>query len=83
MLQTNFQAYLLFNLYNLLDMETNEFRSLDSDRVNINEYYEVEYWSKQFDLRPEVFKALIKEAGTDSIKALRAYLDKNYRGNAA
>lgn len=64
-------------------METNEYRSLDKDRININEYYEVEYWSKQFDLKPEALKALIKEAGTDSAEALRAYLDKHYRGNAA
>jgi len=64
-------------------METNEFGRLDNDRININEYYEVEYWSKQFDLKPEVLKTLIKEAGTDSVKALRAYLDKHYRGNAA
>lgn len=66
-----------------LYMETNEFRSLDNDKININEYFEVEYWSKQFELKPDVFKNLVKEAGTDSIKALREYLNKNYRGNAA
>lgn len=64
-------------------MDANEFRRLDNDRININEYYEVEYWSKQFNLKPEVFKTLVKEAGTDSIKDLREYLDKSCRGNAA
>lgn len=64
-------------------MDNNPFRSLDRDRININEYYEVEYWAKQFGLHPEVFKNLIKEAGITSAEALRNYLDKNFKGKAA
>lgn len=64
-------------------MDTNIFRSLDNDRININEYYEVEYWSKQFGLHPEVFKELVKKAGTNSAEALRSYLTKSYEGKAA
>ncbi len=64
-------------------MEENQFRSLDRDRINVNEYYEVEYWSNQFGLRPEVFKQVVKEAGITSAEALRTYLHKTYRENAA
>ncbi|HEX8378284.1 MAG TPA: DUF3606 domain-containing protein [Pedobacter sp.] len=64
-------------------MNETQFRSLDIDKININEYYEVEYWSKQFGLRPDVFKSLVKEAGITSAKALRAYLDKSFKTNAA
>ena len=64
-------------------MDDNQFRSLDIDRINIEEYYEVEYWSKQFGLRPEVFKSLVKELGITSAKALKVYLDKSFKTNAA
>ena len=49
-------------------MNDDNFKSLDIDRININEYYEVEYWAKQFGLQPEVFKNLVKEAGITSAK---------------
>ena len=60
-----------------------EFRSLDIDRININEYYEVEYWSKQFGLQPSVFKAIVKESEITSAKALREFLNRFYKENAA
>ncbi len=64
-------------------MNNDQFRSLDIDKININEYYEVECWSKQFGLRPEVFKSLVKQTGITSAKALKVYLDKTYKTNAA
>ena len=64
-------------------MDENKFKSFDIDRINIDEYYEVEYWSKQFGLRPDVFRSLVKQVGITSAKALRAYLDKSYKTNAA
>jgi hypothetical protein len=60
-------------------MNENQFRSLDIDRININEYYEVEYWSKQFGLKPEVFKNLIRETGITSAKELKTYLHKSLK----
>jgi hypothetical protein len=64
-------------------MNDNQFRSLDTDRININEYYEVEYWSKQFGFRPNAFKNLIEETGITSAEALKAYLHKQYGENVA
>ena len=64
-------------------MDDDNFKSLDIDRININEYYEVEYWAKQFGLQPEVFKNLVNQAGVTSAKALRAYLEKNFKESAA
>lgn len=64
-------------------MDDIQFRSLDIDRININEYYEVEYWSKQFNLRPSAFKALITGTGITSAKELREYLHKFYGESAA
>jgi hypothetical protein len=64
-------------------MDDIQFRSLDIDRININEYYEVEYWSKQFSLQPDTFKQIIKESGITSAKELRVYLNKLYKVSAA
>lgn len=64
-------------------MDDNIFRSLDIDRINIDEYYEVEYWSKQFGLRPEVFKNLIIETEITSAEKLKAYLHNFYGENVA
>lgn len=64
-------------------MNDNQFRSLDIDRININEYYEVEYWAKQFGLRPDVFKNLIEETGITSAETLKTYLHKKFGENVA
>ena len=64
-------------------MDDIQFRSLDMDRINIHEYYEVEYWSKQFGLHPSVFKKLIEDSGITSAKALKDYLNKFYSESAA
>ena len=64
-------------------MNDNHFRSLDIDRININEYYEVEYWAKQFGLRPDVFKNLIEETGITSAETLKTYLHNKFGENVA
>ena len=64
-------------------MDDIQFRSLDMDRININEYYEVEYWSNQFGLHPSVFKKLVEDTGITSAKALKKYVQKVYGVNAA
>lgn len=64
-------------------MEDIEFRSLDLDRINIHEYYEVEYWSKQFDLHPSILTSIVNNSGITSAKALREYLNKYYGESAA
>jgi hypothetical protein len=64
-------------------MDDIQFRSLDMDRINITEYYEVEYWSKQFGLHPSVFRKLVEDTGITSAKALREYLHKSFGVSAA
>ncbi|HEY8928175.1 MAG TPA: DUF3606 domain-containing protein [Mucilaginibacter sp.] len=49
--------------------------SPDRDRININEDYELQYWSEKFGVTREELKKAVKTAGT-SVKAVRAYLDK-------
>jgi hypothetical protein len=47
----------------------------DRDRINVNENYEVEYWSKELGISPEKLRQVVKDAGT-SAKAVREYLNK-------
>ena len=48
---------------------------IDRNRININEYYEVEYWSKTLGVSPEVLKKAVAESGT-SADAVRKHLNK-------
>jgi hypothetical protein len=45
----------------------------DRVRINVNEKYEVEYWSKKFNVTPAKLKAAVKEVGV-TVKKVEAYL---------
>ena len=49
--------------------------SPDRDRINVNEDYELQYWSKKFNVTGVELKSAVKAAGT-SAKAVRDYLKK-------
>ena len=48
--------------------------SADRERINVQEPYEVEYWSKKFGVTPDQLKAAVQKAGvmaTDVEKELK------------
>ncbi|MDB5122709.1 MAG: hypothetical protein JWP94_838 [Mucilaginibacter sp.] len=47
----------------------------DRDRININENYEVEYWTKTLGISADELKKAVKSAGT-SADAVRQHLKK-------
>lgn len=47
----------------------------DCDRINIHEYYEVEYWSKVIGVSVEQLKTAVSYAGA-SAAAVRKFLNK-------
>jgi len=47
----------------------------DSSRVNVEEDYEVTYWTDTLGCSKEELRKAVKEVGT-SAKAVRAYLNK-------
>jgi len=49
--------------------------SLDRDRINIHENYEVEYWSKKFGITPEELRKAVQSVGT-SADNVEKYLKK-------
>ena len=56
--------------------DKNKSRSPDKDRVNVNENYELLYWSDKFDITKVKLKAAVNAVGT-SAKDVEAYLNKN------
>jgi len=49
----------------------------DRTRVNRYEPYELEYWSKKFNISAQQLRNVIEQAGTDEIKAIEKYLIRN------
>lgn len=49
--------------------------NLDRDRINMSEYYELEYWSNKFGVSIERLKTAVKAVG-NSITAVSQYLKK-------
>ncbi|WP_437205609.1 DUF3606 domain-containing protein [Planctomicrobium sp. SH664] len=47
----------------------------DAARVNINEAYEVEYWTKKFGVSADTLKSAVKSAGP-MVKDLEAHFRK-------
>jgi len=49
--------------------------SPDRDRINVNEDYELQYWSEKFNVSREILKDAVKAVGT-SVKEVQEYLYK-------
>lgn len=49
--------------------------SPDRDLVNVNEEYELRYWTEKFGVSAEELKAAVKAVGT-SVDAVRRHLNK-------
>ncbi|WP_426329140.1 DUF3606 domain-containing protein [Pedobacter sp. R-06] len=49
--------------------------SADRARININEGYEVDYWSNKFGVSKDKLKAVVQTVGT-SARAVEDYLKK-------
>ena len=49
--------------------------SPDRDRINVNEDYELQDWSKKFGITPDELKKAVKAVGT-SAKEVEKYLKK-------
>ncbi|NMR33211.1 DUF3606 domain-containing protein [Chryseobacterium aquaticum] len=50
-------------------------RPQDATKVNVNESWELDYWSKEFGVAKERLKEAVKAVGT-SVAAVKRYLGK-------
>jgi hypothetical protein len=58
-----------------MDSKT-EKKPQDSSRINVNEDYELRYWTKKFGVSAERLKAIVKTVGM-SVTAVEKYLKSN------
>ncbi len=58
-----------------MDSKT-EKKPQDSSRINVNEDYELRYWTKKFGVSAERLKAIVKTVGV-SVTAVEKYLKSN------
>jgi len=47
----------------------------DRDKINVNEDYELQYWSEKFSVSHQELKDAVKSAGT-SVEKVKGYLKK-------
>lgn len=48
----------------------------DRKVINMNEYYDVEYWSAKFGISPEQLKLAVKHTGSTLPAEIEAFLHK-------
>lgn len=58
--------------------EKSEMRVVDRKVINLREYYDVEYWAKQFGITPELLNIAVKEAGSTIATEVEMYVRKKY-----
>jgi|GEM_PF-928007 len=58
--------------------ERDEMRLTDRRWINLQEYYDVEYWSKKFGVTPELLQMAVKNSGTTSADEVEQYLRNKY-----
>lgn len=50
----------------------------DKKWVNLQEYYDVEYWSKKFGVTPELLQRAVKESGSTAANDVEQYIRSMY-----
>lgn len=56
----------------------NETRVQDRKWINLQEYYDVEYWSEKFGITPEFLKVAVKESGSTIAEEVETYIKSKY-----
>jgi hypothetical protein len=55
---------------------TNIIAPRDTRRINVDEHYELEYWTKKFGVTSRKLRAIVREVG-EMTQAVDVYLAKN------
>lgn len=64
-----------FNKGNPLTTNRRNLMPNDSERINIRQHYEVQYWTKKLDLTPTQLADIIDAVG-DSVDAVRTHVGR-------
>lgn len=58
--------------------DRDEMRLQERKWVNLQEYYDVEYWSKKFGITPELLQRAVKESGSVYAEDVESYIRTKY-----
>ncbi|SEB19165.1 DUF3606 domain-containing protein [Pedobacter hartonius] len=58
--------------------DRDEMRLKDRKWINLQEYYDVEYWSKKFGITPELLQLAVKNSGTTAAEEVEQYIRNKY-----
>jgi hypothetical protein len=58
--------------------ERDEMRLTEKRWINLQEYYDVEYWSRKFGVSPELLQTAVKNAGSTSAEDVERYIRNKY-----
>jgi len=58
--------------------DKNEIRVIDRKSINLQEYYDVEYWSKKFGVTPELLQRAVKESGSNYAEDVENFIKSKY-----
>jgi len=58
--------------------DRDEMRLTDRKWINLQEYYDVEYWSKKFGITPELLQLAVKNSGTTAADEVEQYIRNKY-----
>jgi len=54
----------------------------DRTQINVNEPYELQYWSEKFNITPDELRSAVERAGSEEVKEIERTLNQtNARGN--
>lgn len=58
--------------------DKNEMRVQDRKLINLQEYYDVEYWAMRFGVTPEFLKLAVRESASTVADEVENYIKTNY-----
>ncbi|MCX2483621.1 DUF3606 domain-containing protein [Pedobacter sp. MR2016-24] len=58
--------------------DKNEIRVIDRKSINLQEYYDVEYWSKKFGVTPELLQRAVRESGSNYAEDVENFIKSKY-----
>ncbi|MBB6498580.1 DUF3606 domain-containing protein [Pedobacter cryoconitis] len=58
--------------------DENEMKMPESKTINLQEYYEVEYWSGKFGITPELLQRMVKESNSTIAEEVKNYIKIKY-----
>lgn len=58
--------------------ERDEMRMQEHKWINLQEYYDIEFWAKKFSVTPEFLQLAVKESGSNNAEEVEKFIKSKY-----